>query len=110
MGRGDARNFSGGYGHMPPPDSASSRVGTDDLRRLGSANKSRVASQQSATFGPSSMFGSRSNSGRKAFGPGGALTRGGEDSAASSRSGTTGAKKDEKESASTNAFRYVQSH
>lgn len=102
MGRGDARNFSGGYGQMPPPDT-SSRVGTDDLRRLG-ANKSRVASQH--TFGPSSMFGSRSNSGRKAFGPGGNLTRGGEDSAASSRTSTPPiGKKEEKETASMNAFR-----
>ena len=33
IGRGDARNFS--YGQQaPPPDYASSKVGSDDLRRL----------------------------------------------------------------------------
>lgn len=102
LGRGDARNFSGDYRNQaPPPDFASSKVGTDDLRRLKTA---RTANQP-MSFGPSSMFGSRSNSGRKNLGPGGNLVRGSEDSAASSRTGTppTG-KKEEKES-SMNAFR-----
>ncbi|KAH8703655.1 hypothetical protein BGW36DRAFT_393925 [Talaromyces proteolyticus] len=103
LGRGDARNFSGDYRNQaPPPDFASSKVGTDDLRRLKTA---RTANQP-MSFGPSSMFGSRSNSGRKNLGPGGNLVRGGEDSGASSRTGTPPAgKKEDKEAASSiNAF------
>lgn len=80
-GRGDARNSYGSY-HGPP---ASSTVGMDDLRRL-KGQSSRAASG-SVTLGPTSMFNSRSSSGRK-LGPGGALTRGNEDSGASSRTGT----------------------
>ncbi|KAG8415112.1 hypothetical protein J3458_008991 [Metarhizium acridum] len=80
IGRGDARNFSGSYVQQ-----TSNQVGMDDLRRLkGSA--SRTASQN-VTLGPSSMFTSRSNSGRR-LGPGGSLGRPGEDSGASSRTGT----------------------
>ncbi|CRG91374.1 Eukaryotic translation initiation factor 4 gamma [Talaromyces islandicus] len=103
LGRGDARNFSGDYRNQaPPPDFASSKVGTDDLRRLKTA---RTANQP-MSFGPSSMFGSRSNSGRKNLGPGGNLVRGGDDSGASSRTGTPPAgKKEEKEvTSSINAF------
>lgn len=78
-GRGDARNFS--Y-NQPQPN----QVGMDDLRRLkGSA--SRTASSN-MTLGPTSMFSSRSNSGRRLGGPGGALGRAGEESGASSRTGT----------------------
>ena len=103
LGRGDARNFSGGYGQQaPPPDFASSKVGSDDLRRL----RTTRSTNQPMSFGPSSMLGSRSNSGRRNLGPGGNLVRGSEDSAASSRTGTppTG-KKDEKDSSSSiNAF------
>lgn len=101
MGRGDARSFSGGYGNQPPPDYASSKVGTDDLRRLRTSRPN-----QPVSFGPSSMLGSRSNSGRKNLGPGGNLVRGSDDSAASSRTGTPPAKKEDKEAASSiNAFR-----
>ncbi|KAK2759382.1 Eukaryotic translation initiation factor 4 gamma [Arachnomyces sp. PD_36] len=108
MGRGDARNFSGGgYGNQaPPPDFASSKVGTDDLRRLGSKAASARNNNQPMSFGPSSMFGSRSGSGRKGgMGPGGNLVRG-DDSGASSRAGTPpGGKKEDKEAASAkNAF------
>ncbi|EAS29106.3 translation initiation factor 4G [Coccidioides immitis RS] len=101
LGRGDARNFSGGYGNQPPLDYASSKVGSDDLRRL----KAPRTTNQPTSFGPSSLLGSRSSSGRRTIGPGGNLVRGGEDSGASSRTGTPpGGKKDDKESASTNAF------
>ncbi|OJD16250.1 hypothetical protein AJ78_03587 [Emergomyces pasteurianus Ep9510] len=105
MGRGDSRNFSGGYGNQPPPqDFASSKVGSDDLRRL----KTTRNTNQPVSFGPSSMFGSRSSSGRRNLGPGGNLVRGGEDSGASSRTGTPPGgkdKKDDKEAASSvNAF------
>ncbi|OAA44861.1 MIF4-like, type 1/2/3 [Metarhizium rileyi] len=80
MGRGDARNFSGGY-----VQHTSNQVGMDDLRRLkGSASRT---SNQTMTLGPSSMLTSRSNSGRR-LGPGGSLGRPGEDSGASSRTGT----------------------
>ncbi|KAJ6172030.1 hypothetical protein N7470_001097 [Penicillium chermesinum] len=69
MGRGDARGLSG-YGHQaPPPDYASSKVGSDDLRRLRSTRNTN----QPMSFGPSSLLGSRSGSGRKGLGPGGNL-------------------------------------
>ncbi|KKA17181.1 hypothetical protein T310_9147, partial [Rasamsonia emersonii CBS 393.64] len=106
LGRGDARNFSGDFrNQQPPQDYASSKVGSDDLRRLKTAR----SSNQPPSFGPSSMFGSRSSSGRKNLGPGGNLVRGGEDSGASSRTGTPPAGKDKKEdkeaASSINAFR-----
>ncbi|WEW59804.1 hypothetical protein PRK78_005284 [Emydomyces testavorans] len=102
LGRGDSRSFSTGYGSQPPLDYASSKVGSDDLRRL----KAPRTTNQPTSFGPSSLLGSRSSSGRRNIGPGGNLIRGGEDSGASSRTGTPpGGKKDDKESASsTNAF------
>lgn len=103
LGRGDARNFSGGYGQQaPPPDFASSKVGSDDLRRL----RTTRSTNQPMSFGPSSMLGSRSNSGRRNLGPGGNLVRGSEDSAASSRTGTppTGKKEEKDSSSSINAF------
>ncbi|KAK4200560.1 hypothetical protein QBC40DRAFT_296539 [Triangularia verruculosa] len=79
-GRQDSRNFS--YANAAP-----NTVASDDLRRLkGSSNRS--SSQNMASFGPTSMFNSRSNSGRRMGGPGGAFGRAGEDSGASSRTGT----------------------
>ncbi|KAI5460008.1 hypothetical protein BGZ63DRAFT_425960 [Mariannaea sp. PMI_226] len=79
-GRGDARNFSAGYAQQ-----TSNQVGMDDLRRLkGSANRT---SSGNISLGPTSMFSSRSHSGRR-LGPGGSLGRPGEDSGASSRTGT----------------------
>lgn len=102
MGRGDARSYSSGFGQAPPQDFASSKVGSDDLRRLRTTRNTT----QPMSFGPSSMLGSRSSSGRKNLGPGGNLVRGSDDSAASSRTGTPPAKKEEKEAASSiNAFR-----
>ncbi|KAH6654445.1 hypothetical protein BKA67DRAFT_658741 [Truncatella angustata] len=90
MGRGDARQFSSGYAQQAP-----NTVGMDDLRRLkGSATRS---ASQNISLGPTSMFSSRSNSGRR-LGPGSSLTRGNEDSAASSRTGTPPTQ------SSTNAF------
>ncbi|KOS19696.1 Eukaryotic translation initiation factor 4 gamma [Escovopsis weberi] len=83
-GRGDVRNFSAGYGQQ-----TSNQVGMDDLRRL----KGSVArtSSQNITLGPgpTSMFASRSNSGRR-LGPGGSLGRPGDESNPTSRSGTPG--------------------
>ncbi|WYZ40272.1 hypothetical protein EsH8_IV_000613 [Colletotrichum jinshuiense] len=80
MGRGDSRNFSSGY-----MQAQSNQVGMDDLRRLkGSTNR---AASGNISLGPTSMFASRSNSGRR-LGPGGSLGRPGEDSGASSRTGT----------------------
>ena len=112
MGRGDARNFSSGgqYGMMPPPDYQRNTVGMDDLRRLGRGG-SRQASQGGATvLGPPSMFGPRGSNTRKPLGPGG--IKAGEDSGASSRTGTPPMQrekkdKEEKEAAAktTNAFR-----
>lgn len=102
IGRGDARGFSGYGSQAPPPDYASSKVGSDDLRRLRTTRNTNAPT----SFGPSSLLGSRSSSGRKNLGPGGNLVRGSDDSAASSRTGTPPAgKKDEKEaSSSMNAF------
>lgn len=99
MGRGDARGFSYGGHQAPPPDYASSKVGSDDLRRLRATRNTN----QSTPFG-SSLLGSRSSSGRKNLGPGGSLARGSDDSAASSRSGTPAGKKEDKEASSMNAF------
>lgn len=116
MGRGDARNFSGGgqYGMMPPPDYQKNLVGMDDLRRLGSKGGSRqVSSQGPMSFGPTSMFNARSSSGRagkSSLGPGGIASRG-EESGVSSRTGTPPSQREKREkeekeaSASANTFR-----
>lgn len=102
LGRGDARHSTDFRNQQPPPDYTSSKVGSDDLRRL----KTGRTQTQPMSFGPSSMFGSRSSSGRRNLGPGGNLVRGGDDSTASSRTGTPPAgKKEEKENTSSiNAF------
>lgn len=82
-GRGDSRGGHGGFA----PNPASNNVAMDDLRRLkGSASR---AASGNVTLGPTSLFNSRSNSGRK-MGPGGSLTRGADDSGGSSRTGTPG--------------------
>jgi translation initiation factor 4G len=95
-GRGESRNFS--YNNAPP----SNQVGMDDLRRLkGSSSRT---SSQNPSFGPTSMFNSRSNSGRTRLGgPGGAFGRAAEDSGASSRTGTPPVR-DRDSVAHTNAF------
>ncbi|KAI1500470.1 hypothetical protein F5X99DRAFT_236131 [Biscogniauxia marginata] len=80
LGRGDARNFSSGF-----PQPTPNQVGIDDLRRLKSSTNR--TSSGNVTLGPMSMLNSRSNSGRR-LGPGSSLSRGAEDSAASSRTGT----------------------
>ena len=99
-GRGESRNFS--YNN----NSAPNQVGIDDLRRL-KGSSSRTSSQNpAASFGPTSMFNSRSNSGRRMGGPGGAFGRAGEDSGASSRTGTPPVR-DRDSVAHANAFGYV---
>jgi translation initiation factor 4G len=105
MGRGDSRQFSNSYGQQPPVDYQKNTVGMDDLRRLTTKNANRNSSQPTS-FGPTSMFSSRSNSGRK-MGPGGSLSRPGEDSGASSRTGTPPQQKEKESATSANAFRYV---
>lgn len=113
MGRGDARNVSGGgqYGMMPPPDYRGNTVGMDDIRRLGSRNTSRQVSSQGTVFGPTSMFGSaRGSNSRRGLGPS-VASRANEESGTSSRTGTPPVQKEkkdkeEKEAAkSANAFR-----
>lgn len=80
----------------------SNQVAMDDLRRLkGSASRT---SSGNVTLGPTSMFSSRSNSGRR-MGPGGSLGRPGEDSGASSRTGTPPTRENTSHS---NAFRFVK--
>lgn len=108
MGRGDARNFSGGRG-MPPPDYTSNNVGTDDLRRLGARTTRNSSNPNGPTLGPSNLFSSgRTNSGRRGLGPGSLLGRG-EESGTSSRTGTPPQrekdKKEDGDKSSTNAFR-----
>ena len=110
MGRGDARNFSGGdqYGMMAPPEHLKNTVGKDELKRLSSRAGSRQASFQGNTvFGPTSMFATRGSNTRKTLGPS-AIGKGGEESGASSRTATPPAQKDkkeEKDAAKQNAFR-----
>jgi translation initiation factor 4G len=106
MGSGDSRNFSNQYGNQPPVDYQKNTVGMDDLRRLTNKGAANRASSQQMSFGPTSMFSSRSNSGRK-MGPGGSLSRTGEDSGASSRTGTPPQQKEKESATSANAFRYV---
>jgi translation initiation factor 4G len=104
MGRGDSRNFSGNqYGNQPPIDYTKNTVATDDLRRLGNKNATRQPGQ-AMSFAPTSMFSSRSNSGRK-MGPGGSLSRTGEDSGASSRTGTPPQQKEKDNASHANAYR-----
>ncbi|TLD34097.1 hypothetical protein PspLS_00496 [Pyricularia sp. CBS 133598] len=82
-GRGSDMRGLSGYGQ---PQQNQNQVGMDDLRRLkGSAMRT---SSQNATFGPTSMFASRSNSGRARLGAGGPFGRAGEESGASSRTAT----------------------
>jgi translation initiation factor 4G len=105
VGRGDARSFSGG-GMMPPPDYPRNHVGIDDLKKLARGVR-QTGSAAGSSLVPTSMLGSRSNSGRR----GGltALPRGAEDSGASSRTSTPPVK--EKEStASANQYRYGSFH
>ncbi|MCJ1390502.1 hypothetical protein MMC18_003362 [Xylographa bjoerkii] len=111
LGRGDARNFSGGGQNMPPPDYQRNTVAIDDLRRLGNRGGSRQPSSQGApSFGPTSMFSARGSNTRRTLGPGGGLVPGGGESGASSRTATPPAQrekkdKEEKEAAtSANAF------
>jgi len=99
MGRGDARSFSGG-GMQPPPDTGS-RVQMDDLRKLSKGASGRNLNNAGA-LGPS-MLGSRSGSGRRGLGPGMMGGRG-EDSGASSRTGTPPVQKEKETTAHANAF------
>lgn len=88
--RGDPRAF--GY-NQPAPN----QVGMDDLRRLKGA-ASRVSSGIN-TLGPTSMFASRSNSGRR---PG--FARPGDDSGPASRTGTPPTRQDSNSVSHSNAF------
>ncbi|KAL8935107.1 MAG: hypothetical protein Q9216_005583 [Gyalolechia sp. 2 TL-2023] len=98
MGRGDARQFSGGgqYGMMPPPDYQRNTVGMDDIRRLGRGGSRQTSQAGPPSLGPPSMFGPRGSNTRKPLGASG-LARAGEDSGASSRTGTPPAQKEKKE-------------
>lgn len=110
LGRGDARNFSGGGQFMPPPNFDKNTVGMDDIRRLKGGSR-QASSQGPMQFGPTSLFNARGSNTRKTFGPGGALGRGGEESGASSRTATPQNQRERKEreeketATSANAFR-----
>ena len=102
MGRGDIRHAPGNP-MMPPPQQNS--VGMDDLRRLGRGTSRTASSQGPVSFGPTSMFAAnRGSNTRKTLG---VLGRGGEDSGASSRTGTppTQTQKKEESSTTSNTFR-----
>lgn len=101
MGRGDARSFSGG-GFMPPQDYPTGRVQMDDLRKLSKGASGRAANNPG--LGPS-MLGSRSGSGRRGLGPGSNLMGRGDDSGASSRTGTPPVQKDKESTSHANSFR-----
>lgn len=96
---------------MPPPDYQRNTVGMDDLRRLGRGGSRQASQAGPSSLGPPSMFGPRGSNTRKPLGPSG-IGKAGEDSGASSRTGTPPAQKEkkekeEKEAAAkhTNAFR-----
>lgn len=79
------------------------QVELGDLRRL-KGNTSRSGSQGMSFGPPTSMFNSRSNSGRRQVGgPGGAFGRGGDDSGGSSR---TASMRGNDSVSHANAFRY----
>ncbi|KAL8914128.1 MAG: hypothetical protein Q9172_007157 [Xanthocarpia lactea] len=98
MGRGDARQFSGGgqFGMMPPPEYRGNTVGMDDIRRLGRGGSRQASSAGATVLGPPSMFGPRGSNTRKPLGAAG-FGKPGEDSGASSRTGTPPAQKEKKE-------------
>ncbi|KAL8993552.1 MAG: hypothetical protein Q9169_006260 [Polycauliona sp. 2 TL-2023] len=109
MGRGDARQFSGGgqFGMMQPPEYRGNIVGQDDIRRLGRGGSRQASTTGAPTLGPPSMFGPRGSNTRKPLGAAG-MSRAGEESGASSRTVTPPAQKDkkdkeEKEAAAKNA-------
>ncbi|TID25046.1 hypothetical protein E6O75_ATG04251 [Venturia nashicola] len=95
MGRGDARAAS--YGMPPPQDYQRNTVGMDDLKKLARGASNR--SSGPGSLGPSSLLGSRSSSGRRGLGP---MSGRGDDSGASSRTGTPPVK--EKPTSSMNAY------
>lgn len=99
MGRGDARSFSGG-GMMPPQDYPSGRVQMDDLRKLSKGASGRNLTN-SGQLGPS-LLGSRQSS-RRGLGPGGLVGRG-DESGASSRTGTP-PQKERESTTHVNSFR-----
>jgi translation initiation factor 4G len=101
MGRGDTRSFSGG-GMMPPPEYNRNQVGMDDLRKLTKNASGRNLSNSPAQLGPSSLFGSRSSSGRKGLGP--SLMNRADDSGASSRTGTPPVQKEKESTTHVNSF------
>ncbi|KAI1432294.1 hypothetical protein GGR50DRAFT_616112 [Xylaria sp. CBS 124048] len=80
LGRGDARH----QGVLPQV--TQNIIQSDDLRRL-KGGASRPSSSNLGPLGPMTMLSQRSNSGRR-LGPGGSLSRGADDSGASSRTGT----------------------
>ncbi|KAF2500342.1 hypothetical protein BU16DRAFT_244437 [Lophium mytilinum] len=101
MGRGDARSFSGNN-MMPPPDYNRNQLGMDDLRKLTKNASGRNLSNSPAQLGPSSLFGSRSSSGRKGLGP--SLMNRTDDSGASSRTGTPPVQKEKESTTHVNSF------
>lgn len=110
-GRGDVRHSSGQQ--MPPPNYNRDVVGMDDLKKLGQKNNSRQSSSGPAKgLGPTSMFPSRSASGRAGLGPQGGLLNRNENasrpgSGLHSRTASVKVDAPEEPKAASNAFRYV---
>ena len=79
----------------PPPQQ--NTVGIDDLKRLSRGGSRQASAQGTMSFGPTSMFSTRgSNTQRRTLGSG-ILSRGGEDSGASSRTATPPFGRDKKD-------------
>ncbi|KKA27142.1 hypothetical protein TD95_000406, partial [Thielaviopsis punctulata] len=81
IGHGDARSYSNGHGGH----SNSNQIGKDDLKRLRGMGR---PGGHNVTLGPGGSLGSRSNSGRHRMSLIPMMSRGNEDSASSSRTGT----------------------
>ncbi|RKF80063.1 putative eukaryotic translation initiation factor 4 gamma [Golovinomyces cichoracearum] len=103
MGRGDSRSFSNQYSNQPPTDLHKNIVATDDLRRLTNNKNNPRASSHQMTFGPTSMFNSRSSSGRK-MGPGGSFNRLADEPGSLSRSSTLPHQKEKESTTSANSY------
>ena len=82
---------------MPPPEYRGNTVDMNDIRRLGRGGSRQASSTGAPGLGPpSSMFGPRGSNTRKPLGAAG-FGKPGEDSGASSRTGTPPAQKEKKE-------------
>ncbi|RKF58884.1 putative eukaryotic translation initiation factor 4 gamma [Erysiphe neolycopersici] len=102
MGRGDSRSFSNQYSIPPMSDTQRNIVPIDDIKKLSIKNNNSRSSDSNRQLVPSSMF-SKSSSGRK-LGTSSLINRLGDDSGASSRSGTPPHLKEKESTSSSNTY------